>query len=255
MPLNPKISVCIPIGPKPSHKQWLKECIDSVMAQTVLPTELILIDDQAHINLRDYFGENVVTYPVHLDATVNHDYIIYEDFTFDNGVIVSKFNNPWLLGVVSAFNLGVSLAKTEWVLQLGSDDTLDSRALEFAVETINKVGDPLGLYNFSCLTKENGEDRVVNWYNHANVVSRSLWNKVGGLNPLTVTGGMDAALISVMMYHLPHHLHKIKDGVPLYKVRSHENNYTLESASRFGDFMVMLRNILTEEWSSPDWTK
>ncbi len=251
MSLEPKISICVPVGPKLSHKKWLKECIDSVMNQTALPTELILVDDKANINLRDYFGENIVTYPVHLDATVNHDYIIYEDFTFDNGVIVSKFNNPWLLGVVSAFNLGVSLAKSEWVLQLGSDDALDPHAVEYGIETINKIGDPYGLYNFSCMTDEG----VVSWYNHANIVSRSLWNKVGGLHPLTVTGGMDAALISVMMVNLPLHLHKIKEGVPLYKVRTHESNYTKESASKYGTFMVQLRNDLTAEWESPEWAK
>jgi glycosyltransferase involved in cell wall biosynthesis len=253
--IEPKISVVIPVGPKPSHKQWLKECIDSVMNQTVLPQELLLIDDMGHINLRDYFGANISTYPVHLDATTDHNFMIYEDFIFDNGVSVSKFNMPWLGGVVCGFNFGVALAKNEWVLQLGSDDILYPDAIKYGIETIKQIGDPLGLYNFSCYTKETGNPQVINWYNHANIVSKSLWAKSGGLHPMTITGGMDAALVSIMMIHLSKHLHKIKDGTPLYFVRSHKDQYTLESASKYGDFMVQLRNDLTNDWIEPDWTK
>ncbi len=244
--MEPKISVIIPVGPKPSHKQWLKECIDSVMNQTVLPQELLLIDDQAHINLRDYFGANISTYPVHLDATTDHDFMIYEDFVFDNGVSVSKFNMPWLGGVVCGFNFGVALAKNEWVLQLGSDDTLSPWAVEKAIKEIKSVGDDMGMYNFYCHISSNGQ--ITNWPNHANVMSKKLFKHVGGYHPMTSTGGMDAAFNSILLKHMPEHIHMIGDGSPLYFVKDHADNYTKESASRFGDFMVMLRNILTEEW-------
>ena len=244
--MEPKISVTIPIGPKPSHKQWLKECIDSVMSQTVLPAELILIDDKANINLRDYFGANIVTYPVHLDATVSHDYIIYEDFTFDNGVIVSKFNNPWLGGVVVGFNFGVMLAKTEWVLQLGSDDTLAPQAIQKAVEEINSVGDDMGMYNFYCKVSDG---QLTHWPNHANVMSKKLFQYVGGYHPMTSTGGMDAAFNSILLKHMPEHIHMIGDGTPYYFVKDHAGNYTKESASRYGTFMDLLRNDLTRDWT------
>jgi len=256
MSLEPKITVTIPVGPKPHHKQWLQECIDSAVNQTEKPDEILIVSDMAKITLEDYFGEVYHAYDPNDHGLIIGNSVIrlYEEAgDVKNNMRVSMFNMPWLAGVVTSFNFGIALARNEWVLQLGSDDELRPGAIEYAKETIREIGDPLGLYNFSCQMMDTGE--IVSWFNHANVVSKSLWKKTGGLNPMTVTGGMDAALISIMMVHMPQHLHKIKEGVPLYEVRQHEGQYTRESASRFGGFMVELRNILTEEWESPEWAK
>jgi glycosyltransferase involved in cell wall biosynthesis len=247
-----KLTVTIPVGPKECHKQWLSECINSVLYQTDLPDEILLINDQADIKMDDYITWENSTQIARLGINHKAIYLSEEQPIRGIPIAISMFKTPWLSGVVTAFNYGIALARNEYVLQLGSDDILHPMAIEKAKETIVKIGDPLGLYNFSCQIM--GTTDVISWFNHANVVTKGLWNKTGGLHPMTVTGGMDAALISVMMVHLPEHLHKIDEGNPLYIVREHDQRYTLESASRYGDFMVQLRNDLTAEWKEPEWT-
>lgn len=235
------LSVTIPVGPKPHHKQWLGECLESIFSQTVLPKEIFIVDDQAHLEIDKIF-------PCHWTGSrKNKDW-----YDYNNYIHISHYKIPWLAGVTHAFNCGVALADYEWVAMIGSDDTYYPNAIERAWKAIQEVNDPYGWFNFSCHLSD--EDRVIDWFNHAAVVSKSLWKLTGGLHPMTVTGGMDAALLSIMMVHMPEHMHKIDPGLALYWVREHENNYTKESASRYGDFMVQLRNDLTNEWKEPDWT-
>src|SRR3990167_4367481 len=98
--MDSNVSVVIPVGPYPANKKWLKECIESVVNQTV-HSQIVIIDDMAKITNDDLGG--------------------IEPDVF--------FNTPWLIGVAGAFNFGVALAKTECVFMLGSDDTLDPDCL------------------------------------------------------------------------------------------------------------------------------
>lgn len=246
-----QISVAIPVGPAPHHRRWLGECLDSVFNQTYPADEILIIDDQAHLDRNgellkiagreyDYFSSNSSGVHTHLAEDPNLPELNY-------------YKTPWLSGVAHAFNCGVSLAYNEWVVLLGSDDRLYPNALERAAKAIRETNDPLGWFNFACHISSTGQ--VVNWYNNAGVASKALWRKTGGYHPMTVTGGMDAALHSVLMAHMPEHQHAIEYGTPLYWVRMHDHNYTRESTARYGEFVVQLRNDLTAEWQEPEWTK
>ena len=46
--MNP-VTILIPIGPQPEYLQWLPEAIESVLQQTVLPREILLIDDGSQL--------------------------------------------------------------------------------------------------------------------------------------------------------------------------------------------------------------
>jgi hypothetical protein len=229
------ISIGIPVGPNQSHKQWLGETIDSICSQTVLPKEIVLIDDQAHLSF---------------------DYDLVSEFPFIRsyyvpcGIYLHLFSTPWLSGPTVGFNYSVALSTYPHTIMLGSDDILYPQAVEEAWNTVQKINDPLGYYNFSCQTSQG----VITWYNNAACVTKKLWKEIGGFHPFTVTGGMDAAFLSIMMVHFPSHMHKIKDGIPLYFVREHAGQYTQESASKYPNFMVQLRNDLTREWVKPTWT-
>lgn len=253
-----KFTVAIPVGPKASHKRWLDECIDSVLKQTYPADEILIIDDQAHLLQREMplrldsvacIGD---TYEVHITSPLSWG--MWRWYAKDiHAPYITYWPTPWLSGPVVGFNYGVMMAKNEWVLMLGSDDTLHPNALLFAKEAIADINDPLGHYNFSCHNSDSGT--VTDWYNNAAVVSKALWRETGGMNPMTATGGQDAALLSIMMVHQPQHMHKIQPGVPLYYVRKHDSQYTSETTARYGTFVVQLRNDLTAEWQKPEWAR
>ena len=232
----------IPVGPKSGHKKYLAECIESILNQIKRPDEILILDDQAHLKILD---------------RPDVGKLFVEDAEFPRLSYrtpeINIWDSPWLSGPTTMFNYGVALAKNEWVAFLGSDDKLYPTALEKAEKAIEAAADPNGYYNFSCFIDEN--QSVVSWFNHASVVSKSLWKLTGGLHPMSITGAMDAAFISVLMKHMPEHLHKIAEGEPLYWVRSHPDQYTLESTSRYGTFVIQLRDDLTREWKKPEWTK
>ncbi len=47
------ISVCIPVGPHAWYKEYLAEALESVMQQTMLPHDIVLIDDMAGLTVDD----------------------------------------------------------------------------------------------------------------------------------------------------------------------------------------------------------
>jgi glycosyltransferase involved in cell wall biosynthesis len=226
-----QLTVCVPVGPDPLYKDFLPECLESILSQTKPPVEILVMNDAAgDLNLEGWKRS--------LESL---------------GGFFFEWRAPWLSGPVTMWNYGVALAANPYTLLMGSDDKLSLTALERAEQTINQVNDPLGWYNFSCWI--DAENKMVNWFNNAAVVGRELWKKLGGFHPFLATGGMDAALISIMMVHLPQHLHKIAESEALYWVREHPAQYGKSSGSRYWAFMNQLRNDLTAEWKEPDWTK
>lgn len=94
---NPKISVIVPVY---NVEQYLRRCVDSILAQTFTDFELLLIDDGS----KDSSGE-----------------ICDEYATKDERVRVFHKKNG---GVSSARNLGLDKANGEWICFVDSDDTV-----------------------------------------------------------------------------------------------------------------------------------
>ena len=98
----PKISIIVPVY---KTEQYLHYCIDSILKQTFVDFELILVDDGSP----DSSGEIC-------DSYAQLDYRIYA-FHKENG------------GVISARRYGLNRTKGEWILFVDSDDALPPNAL------------------------------------------------------------------------------------------------------------------------------
>ena len=110
----PLISVIVPIY---NAEKFLHYCIDSILNQTVIDFELILVDD---------------------GSTDNSGKICDEYSEKDNRIwVIHKPNG----GVSSARNAGIEAAKGEYICFVDSDDFLESSYLEELVETKKKYPD------------------------------------------------------------------------------------------------------------------
>ena len=104
--MNPKVSVIIPVY---NTEQYLAECLNSVIFQTLKEIEIIVINDASPDNA----------------IGIVHDYQKNDDRI----VLLDKQNNE---GVGKARNDGIKVAKGEFVIFMDSDDLYSSdKALEF----------------------------------------------------------------------------------------------------------------------------
>lgn len=110
----PLISVIVPVY---NSSEYLKTCIDSILAQTFIDFELILIDD---------------------GSTDNSGQIIDDFATKDNRIFAFHQTNS---GQAAARNFGIKKAKSEWICFIDSDDVVNPYYLEFLYKaaTENKV--------------------------------------------------------------------------------------------------------------------
>lgn len=208
------ITVTVPVGPQKVYRKYLPDCIISIQEQMLPGDEILVIDDMAGLTAVDVLGCRL-------------------------------HYNPWLLGCADSWNIGVSLADNEWVILMGSDDKLLPGALDACREVLMDKPDPLGFYNLSCQV-DTGE--VVTAHNNAAMVSKALWELTGGFPPSAGVGGPDALLISIMMVHLPDHLHQIGGGSPFYWVRTHPEQDTRRQAMVFHSEVLSIRDKETKRW-------
>lgn len=98
-----KISVIIPCR---NDQQFLKECLQSVVDQTLSPASVVIIDDYSDkpINRED-FPDSLGEFPIWL------------------------IRNEEKLGLAASRNIGVTLSGTPWFVPLDSDDLLYPEAL------------------------------------------------------------------------------------------------------------------------------
>lgn len=220
------ITIIVPVGPNPAYLEYLPECLASIEAQMSDDDALFIIDDQA----------NLVQQP--------------NDFQFNPSKRI--WHTPWLSGCAHSWNFGVSLAWNEWCILMGSDDKLLPGALDACREVLSSDPDPLGYYHMT-FQLDTGE--ILSHYNNAALVSKALWKATGGFPITSTVGAPDALLISIMMVHMPEHLHQIKEGTPLYWVRQHEHQDTRQYAAFFNPEVISIRNKETERWQAPQWTQ
>lgn len=101
--MNPKISIIVPVY---KVEQYIRECLDSIIASTFSDFELLLVDDGSP----DQCGAICDEY-AQKDLRIN---------------VFHKTNG----GVSSARNLGLDNAKGEWVTFIDSDDLISPTFLE-----------------------------------------------------------------------------------------------------------------------------
>ncbi len=99
---NPVVSVCIPCY---NGAKYLKECIDSVLSQSYINFEIIIVDDKSSDNTLDIINQY-------------SDSRIY--------IYINEVN----LGLVGNWNRCIELANGEWVKFVFQDDILDAECIE-----------------------------------------------------------------------------------------------------------------------------
>lgn len=216
------ITVVIPVGPKESHQRWLDKALDSVFNQTLPPTEILLVNDMAVVDLPK-----------------------------NNPIPIRMWFAPWRLGVAHAFNMGVSLAKTECVFLLGSDDTLEPTCLEECYNMWETYTPHENVYYWVGVRyMDTGEEQQLPC--NAAMVTKSLWRRCGGF-PVEATTAPDAALISIMLVHGEAGiLRQVNANKPLYNYRRHSETDTVEHGE-WWDTIIKGRDLLTKNWQPPQW--
>lgn len=219
------IDVVIPVGPSEANVRWLPDAIQSIKAQTMPAAHIILVDDGARLYERD-----VIQY--------------------DPSILV--FENCWRSGVTHSFNFGVAQAVSECALMMGSDDTLEPECLERCWHSYLAHGMMTAYYWLDVHYMISGKDQAVHC--NAAMVTKELWNMTGGLPIEAACGAGDAALLSIMMVHMPDRLIRVQQHGerPLYNYRDHSETDTM-SRKRWHQLIIDIRNLVTEEWTQR-WT-
>lgn len=205
------ITVSIPVGPHPSNRRWLDECLLSIERQTEKPDEILIIDDGA--NLEPMSG-------------------------------VKIYKTPWLSGVAHAFNFGVALAKHDLVIMLGSDDRLLPKAVAECWRAWDRIRDPLGYYAM-CVVYPDGREQNVPC--NAAMVHKELWRHNGGFPIEASIGACDTMLLSMMLAcrGKAGNIYGITNE-PLYWYREHDETDTSTRRAIWSSYIAAVRNLVTE---------
>lgn len=232
------VTVTIPVGPRPEHQRWLKECLLSLLDQTVRPKQILLINDQARIDfegLKAMFPNNI--------SRQERDW-----------PTLDVWQTPWLSGVAHAFNYGVALAEHKVVVMLGSDDMLLPHAISDLNDTIAKQKDATGYYWFDIEYSDTGETQSLPC--NAAATTKAFWNLTGGFPPESAIGACDTMMLSACIARpaLAKHLHNVISEAPPYYVRRHADTETAKKGG-LQEAIFQVRDWHTTNWKQPEWTE
>lgn len=134
----PKISIIVPVY---NTEQYLLQCIESVLSQTYINFELILIDDGSSDKSPDI-----------CDTYARKDNRIK---------VIHKLNG----GVSSARNIGIDNSIGNWIAFIDSDDWVNTDYLDYLVKAIDN-NNMLIVQGFKKLLKNDDNSTIVDLGNH-----------------------------------------------------------------------------------------
>lgn len=149
----PKISVIVPIY---NVERYLERCIESILNQTLQDLELILVNDGSS----DKSGEICEKYR-----------------DIDNITVIHKENG----GVSSARNLGINIAKGEFLTFIDPDDYIDNDALELLYDLAKNNNAEIACYSMktyknNMLTTKLVENYKVKIFDRKNILKEYIEN-------------------------------------------------------------------------------
>lgn len=136
--MNPVISVCIPTY---NGAKYFRECLDSILAQTLTEFELLIVDDHSS------------------DDTLK---IAQEYADRDARIRVTK--NERNLGLVGNWNRCIELAQGEWIKFVFQDDLIAEKCLE-KMMFFKDSGIPIVCCYRNFLYEDGTSELIQNYYN------------------------------------------------------------------------------------------
>lgn len=216
------VSVVITVGPNSCYKEYLSEAIESVLAQTYLISQIVVVDDGAKLDPSTAFGK-----------WFYEDYWLGREAWFRRNIetrtTLTYFQMPCRVGYAQAFNCGMAVTTSNLVLCLAADDKLYPEAVVDCVETYIDNNQKDAWYNMS-YELQNGTTHSA--FNNICMVTKSLWEWLDGYPP-SAFAAPDALLISILMKHAPDRLIKVKEGKINCWLRQHPDQDTLKQAAFF----------------------
>lgn len=259
MTATPRIGVVIPIGPSAHHATWLRECIASVVAQTVQPRAVLLVDDMHGLR---WAGGHTHNRALHMTTLTGQRVGIVESIAPSALDTVAApiqppddtyiWHPPWRLGVTGAFNCGVAMLHRmgcDLALMLGADDVLQPGVIEAVGATYVAEGGRDGYYWCDVLY-QSGEWQALPCNNAA--VTPGFWATTGGMPVDASSGAMDAALISAMLVHSPQSLIHVTGKDAAFWSRQHDGQET----GRMNAYMaanMIIRDVFTRQYRPVTW--
>ena len=130
------VSVIVPVY---KVEDYIRECIDSILAQTYPYFELILVDDGSPDNC----------------GRICDDYA-----KGDNRIkVVHKVNG----GISSARNAGLEVAKGEWIMHVDGDDWIEPDMIESLIEAAQITGADMVIGDFVKYGPSAGYNKLPTW--------------------------------------------------------------------------------------------
>lgn len=219
------ITVLIPIGPGKNYAEWIKEAVGSIYEQTMLPNEILIIDDGTNISL-EYVRDMVSSYAHAIEMFMDRFTICPKDS--NKMVEIRIWKSPWNLGFASAYNCGMGIARNDLVLYLSSDDKLMPTCIEDCYKTYLENEERDAWY--ACSYEINGETHTIP--NNLAMITKNLWRWLGGYPP-SAFAGPDALLLSCLMVHAPDRIVKVAEGKANYWLREHSEQETRKQVGYF----------------------
>ena len=161
------------------------------------------------------------------------------------GADVYLYRNPWHSGVAHSFNFGVAMSPSECIFLMGSDDTLEPTCLEDCYHTYLNHDKRAAYYWLDVKYMSTGNTQSIAC--NAAMVTKQLWQQTGGIPIEAACGAGDAALLSIMIAHMPERMIRVPSEQPLYNYRDHPETDTLRR-SRWHQIIIDIRGLVTEEW-------
>ena len=130
------VSIIVPVY---KVEDYIRECLDSILAQTYPYFELILVDDGSPDNC----------------GRICDDYA-----KGDNRIkVVHKVNG----GISSARNAGLEVAKGEWIMHVDGDDWIESDMIESLIEAAQITGADMVIGDFVKYGPSAGYNKLPTW--------------------------------------------------------------------------------------------
>ncbi|HOW29749.1 MAG TPA: glycosyltransferase [archaeon] len=155
------------------RQKELEDCIYAILNQTILPKELIIID-----NGKLEFVKNLCK-KIKLDKRAQKINIIYVE-SDENSLTVGK-------------NKGIQLAKGNLISIIDDDMIIEKDYYKFILEVFDKNSDALGVMGFNTIKRKNALlNKITKIYNRIFLISANtndycnLWPSLGNTYPLNI---------------------------------------------------------------------